>query len=238
VNGTLAGAIGRVRPAVVRIMRPGFADSGGAAGSGFFVHGSGVVATALHVIEGLRGTPKIAMAMPDAEGASFRAGWSATAATLVDVDQRHDLALLKTLQNPLEGPPMAGVRDASHSVELTCCVAELDVERPSDGAVVAVSGFPLDADRLVTTAGHVANAWASDTSDPPNPTVSDLFILDLSVNPGNSGGPVYRVEDGRVLGVCIQMQLAPTVAGTLNAGLAVARPAKYLVELMKRNGLV
>ena len=90
---------------------------------------------------------------------------------------------------------------------------------------------------MVTTAGHVANAWAADVAQSPTPTSADLYILDLSANPGNSGGPVYRIADGSVVGVCIQIKLARLEAGVINAGLAVARPAKYVAELMAANGL-
>ena len=76
----------------------------------------------------------------------------------------------------------------------------------------------------------------------PHPV--DVFVADVQGNPGNSGGPAYRIGDAAVVGVCLQVQGAPTWnargevgAFAANAGLTVIRPARYVLELMDEVGV-
>jgi hypothetical protein len=79
-----------------------------------------------------------------------------------------------------------------------------------------VSGFPLGYRYVVNSSGILACAWGDQgihqtlegveegcTED----TLLDPYMVDISVNPGNSGGPCYRVTDQRVLGICEALQL-------------------------------
>jgi hypothetical protein len=139
-------------------------------------------------------------------------------------------------------------------------VCEPDLERPVDGAGVAASGYPLQNSALVTNAGGIASAWLTDREaaallrleDPHTRESADRYLADLEVNGGNSGGPVYRVDTGRVIGVCRATQSAPVTFGdeeggavipegrgplVYSSGLTVVVPAKYVAKFLHENGL-
>lgn len=79
----------------------------------------------------------------------------------------------------------------------------------------------------------------------------DSILLDVIVNPGNSGGPVYDSESSDVVGICEAYEnsrlltskgnLVPPIAPeeylVQNSGLAVVIPIKYAIEPLKKNGV-
>jgi S1-C subfamily serine protease len=75
------------------------------------------------------------------------------------------------------------------------------------------------------------------------PDIADAYLADVQANPGNSGGPTYRIADGAVIGVCIETRLTPTYhesgapASLANAGLTVIRPSRYLTNLILSAGI-
>ncbi len=74
------------------------------------------------------------------------------------------------------------------------------------------------------------------------------YLADLEVNGENSGGPVYRQEDGAVIGVCVATQNAFVDFGdadggvvfaegrplVYSSGLTVIVPSKHVVALLER----
>jgi S1-C subfamily serine protease len=73
-----------------------------------------------------------------------------------------------------------------------------------------------------------------------------VYWADVEVNPGNSGGPSYRVEDGSVIGVCVASPLVPIykqsggpaqeIGGErlmYSSGLTLIIPAKYAFDLVR-----
>ena len=83
------------------------------------------------------------------------------------------------------------------------------------------------------------------------PDTADFYLGDMHVNPGNSGGPVYLVGEGKVIGVCVAYDMAPVVYGDgnhepasagnrplfSNSGLAVVIPVRYVTDLLKKHNL-
>jgi S1-C subfamily serine protease len=178
----------------------------------------------------------------------------------VDEDVVHDLALLKLKTNPFHAkiPALARVNGVEFD-NLQVSSATLDIARPPDGAGVAISGFPLGESSLVTTAGSLASVWSSTQTESPvplpsqdwsPPVQSDTYLADLAANPGNSGGPIYLSKTGNLIGICVAIRLAPmrdqngnpvTVDGqqlSYASGLTVVVPARYIAELLDRNGVV
>lgn len=163
---------------------------------------------------------------------------------LVDQEASFDLALLE-----LQMPP-----DAT-SVSLVVRITpdgggpteELDdgrtgpfkitTDRLAEGTEVATSGFPLSAPALVTTAGILASKFAP--LDQANPGGGMRHLCDLTATGGNSGGPVYRVSDGALVGVLVAGQLSPLAAGdgAQSVGLTLVTPSQNVVELLVRNGI-
>jgi len=214
-------------------------------GTGFLADQRGTVVTARHVIEQgmlianqveLRTgvtfdvPPFVAgLAHPnviETESGTFRMmeGFTFIDMYPLSVGADHDLAAGRLMQNPFDGldpetiPVVGGVPHPP-----LFGVAELDLQRPRDGAAVAVSGYPLRTNALVTNSGIVASAWTADLpAEPPRADaedgddqgvkhettfspghVKDRYLMDLEANAGNSGGPVYLQDSGAVIGVCV-----------------------------------
>jgi S1-C subfamily serine protease len=141
-------------------------------------------------------------------------------------------------------------------VPLPLGVAKLSSDRPRDGSSIAVSGYPFGQPVLITTNGTIASAWSVDIKNaiPPGapagftmPDIRDSYLADISVNPGNSGGPVYRAKDGSIIGVCVAFRPAPVVTESgpvttssgeklnYNSGLSIIVPIRYGEELLARH---
>ena len=243
-------------------------------GSGFLVSVDGYAVTARHVVQEFQAiqvegqkTLMVGLALPNLEdyksgGAtvSMRASFTFIDCEVIDEDVRHDLALLKLKRNPFT--EMVGlIQTPKETIGPPHRVAALSPStRPRDGEAIAVSGYPLNETVLVTTSGNLASSWASDSvpAQVPGarvgfmvPDVSDFYIGDVHVNPGNSGGPVYSVEQGEVIGVCVAYEMAPVVYGDgnhesaragnrqlfSNSGLAVVIPVRYVIDLLKKHNL-
>jgi S1-C subfamily serine protease len=262
-NG-LPEAIEKVRPSVVQIsvLLTGYSEAALQvlrkpfdqfdAGTGILVSEKGYVITAKHVMDGLKKyrtrdasgqewnaeerRTLVGIAIPNSGdqgpgdyGVVVRASFDAIPAEEVAEDEVHDLALLKLQSNPFE---LAHKEGAKARVS----AARFFAGRPDDGALIAVSGYPLHYAVLVTTSGTIASSW-DDTGN------ADSYLADLHVNHGNSGGPEYRISDGSVIGMCDSFRLAPVEPydkyGALgyNAGLSSIVPAKYIVDMLKKNGV-
>ena len=235
----------------------------GPAGTGFVVNNDGYVITALHVLhffDAVHGIPMpdgrvlpmgrnrlmIGIAVPNTDTGPLisRASFTLYQFSVVDKDDTHDLALLKPDQQltAFGRPPI------------------FRVSRPEDGQRVAVSGYPVKENVMITTSGTVASSWGFNTSQQllPNgtkiPKLEDVFLVDMHVNHGNSGGPVYLVDTGAVIGVAEAYRgddvmsampggvAKPAVdsAGNplmANAGLGVVTPARFVIALLKRNNV-
>lgn len=78
----------------------------------------------------------------------------------------------------------------------------------------------------------------------PEDANGDRYLGDLRANHGNSGGPVYSISTGKVIGICDAFVGAPVettvilpVGLSYNSGLAVIIPIKYAIDLLKKHGL-
>lgn len=114
---------------------------------------------------------------------------------------------------------------------------KITAERMPEGTDVATSGFPLAAPALVTTAGILASKFAP--LDPAYPDAGMRHLCDLTATGGNSGGPVYRVSDGALVGVLVAGQLSPLVngAGAQSVGLTLVTPSQYVIDFLVQNGI-
>jgi S1-C subfamily serine protease len=260
---TLPFAIEAIRPSVIQIL----VDTGSSAevaGTGFLVHGEGYALTAKHVTEGVAGVLARApgsrmmagLAMPNVDipgRASMRANFELVQCETVEEDARHDLALLKLSPNPFVSGRPGGISrtpEGGLAINALYGLAPLTLDRPRDGAAIAVSGYPLSQPTLITTSGAIASAWGTDRRDvvPPGapdgfavPDFADSYVADVAVNPGNSGGPVYFAASGLVIGVCVAFLGVPSGVDPggmplrYNSGLSFVVPIRYAVDLLRRH---
>ena len=270
---SLADAIDRVRPAVVQIGLQSRSAPLAILGTGFIVDERGRVVTANHVIAGALGLAKrigeaqlvAGLAFPNLEEEqvgstmlTLRSSFWYVGAVPVASDPVHDLAILQLDPNPFDSPStrfivVAGAEDESPLPMKG--VVELADDRPRDGDPLAVSGYPLESNNLITTSGAVASAWESDAAglvDPLTgfqvPEIADVYLADISINPGNSGGPAFRTSDSKVIGVCVAYRQSPLhfmtgpserfeISGRpvgFSSGLSVVVPSGYVKALVDR----
>lgn len=195
-------------------------------GSGFIVNDEGYVLTALHVVEGFEGTTTVQIQQGeksslyplgagrlvagialhiDSPSLQIRESTVDIQMTVVDRDEKHDVALLKMVRNPfrnMSDPPMVLTRTERVNSPVPGVVI-FDVARPEEGERIAISGFPLLGLAMKTNSGTVASSWETDKNQSgPQRGLVDSYVTDVQVNPGDSGGPVYSVTTGAVIGLC------------------------------------
>ena len=141
------------------------ACDGGGVGTGFLI-APNMVATVAHVVEG---------------GVSIvvRQGTTTTTGTVIGIDPRADLALVRT------------------SVPLTGHVFTLDQTQPEVGVDVGAIGYPLGGPESLTK-GSVSGLGR--TIDVGNGPLRGMIQTDAGINPGNSGGPLLDTS-GTVVGL-------------------------------------
>lgn len=266
---SVAEAVERVNPSIVQIKLrieqepakkgdlPNYVDG---KGTGFWVSEDGYVVTARHVVKPTDGKVKelfVALPIPPVDGPAVMRGiFQVTRASIVAEDAANDLVLVKTEINPFRDQmkPMMklGNREISYQKH---AIAQLDPNRPKEGTQIVVTGYPLDEPVTVTNVGYLATAWGinSDsvrTLTPSATGISNVYLADMRINHGNSGGPVYSAETGFVIGVCVAFKLAPLEAITpngakagvkidgiplmYNSGISYVVPIEYAIKLLKR----
>ncbi len=155
-------------------------------------------------------------------------------ATVLEVDKIHDLALLR-----MEG---AGVSAAN--------VRHSDSVR--EGQSVAFMGFPIGGAlgfSPVTHRGMISSIAAAALPTPTSQQLNaqvirslrgndsfDIFQLDGTAYPGNSGGPLFDPQGGDVLGVVNMVFIKGTRESALThpSGISYAIPSRFVLALLQR----
>jgi S1-C subfamily serine protease len=261
---TLSEAIDIIRPSIVQlsVMNPQSAGSQ-TFGSGFILNARGHIATAAHVVDSAVQMAQqglhisVGLAYPNDDGGTtgftMMNNFHHVSVEVLAIDRDHDVAIIKMQPNPFDDPPRSMIRIGDQEgprPQYKAC--QVSLERPRDGESIASSGYPLSSTTLVTTSGALASAWETqikNVSDGWRTRDSiDVYLADISVNPGNSGGPIYRIVDGFVIGVCTAYRFAPLFYAdqkggqvtigerpvAINAGLCVVSPIRHIVKLQNQ----
>lgn len=226
---SLPQIIPKIKPSVVAVGThlPTRRPPAAVLGTGFVVGDGRSIATNAHVLpDALDLEHREHLAIFQRRGDGIRM-WRATRQAL---DERHDLALLR-----IEGGPLPPLGLAS---------------RPArEGALYAFTGFPVGSVLglyPVTHRGIVSAVTpiavpvgGSRELDPamiarlrdPYPVLQ----LDATAYPGNSGSPLYRPEDGRVVGILNMVFVKESKESVLEkpSGIAYAIPVTHLRALLE-----
>lgn len=199
-------------------------------GTGFVVGDGLTVITNAHVVKGARTLELDEMLVVLAgkgEPSEFRR------ASVIAVDNEHDLAQLRISGNPL---PTLLLGDSS---------------QVSEGQAIAFTGFPLAIGlgfHHATHRGYLASitpiakpALDSNRLDPKvvaqlRRTSFEIFQLDATAYPGNSGSPVYDPITGTVIGVInmVFIKGLKETAITNPSGISYAIPVNFVHDLLNR----
>lgn len=197
----LEDVIDEVNPAVVSIAVDVNEDEQ-ALGAGIIISADGYVVTNAHVMENAK---KITLQIPNGE--TF-------AATLVGIDEKTDIALLK-VKNPLN-------LEAGH-------FGDSDAIRV--GNQVFAIGNPFGLGNSVSLG--IISAKERDIDKGP---YDNFLQTDAAINQGNSGGPLFNM-DGKIIG----MSTAIFSEDGKNTGVGFATPSnvvKWVVSQLKQHGKV
>jgi serine protease Do len=232
-HADLADAIARVKSSVVVVgtFKPTNSPRFTMRGTGFVVSNGNLAVTNAHVLpEGadFDADTRLVMLVRTASSSELQM----RQATVLEVDRQHDLALLRFDGMPL--PPLA-LRD-SDSVR--------------EGRSVAFMGFPIGGALGYSPVTHrgiisavTAIALPTANAQQLNPrTISslrsgsfDVFQLDATAYPGNSGGPMFDGDSGEVLGVINMVFVKGTKESALTSpsGISYAIPSKFVQKLLQ-----
>lgn len=161
--------------------------------------------------------------------------WQTRPAKILEVDVLHDLALLR-----FDGPASTAFKVRSS-------------DTVQEGQSVAFMGFPIGGALGFSPVTHRATISSIAPAALPTPTASqlnpkvirsvrsnspfDIFQLDGTAYPGNSGGPLFDPDNGNVLGVMNMVLIKGTRESALSnpSGISYAVPSRYVLELLERN---
>jgi len=230
----LPETVARIRPSVVAVgtVMPDKRVSGAGPsvkymGTGFVVGNGRQVITNRHVVpEKLDADAGESLAVFTGRGEKGLV----RQARLLRTDDEHDLALLE-----MGGEPLPALVLASS-------------EHLPEGADVAFTGFPIGMVLGLYPATHrgivaaitpiVIPALSSRTLTAEQikriRSPFDVYQLDATAYPGNSGSPVYDVRTGEVVGVINSVLVKKTKEAALSdpSGISYAIPVSYVRELL------
>jgi len=228
----LEEVIASAKPSVVAVGTYNATDSPrfGFRGTGFIVGKGDMVITNAHVLPQVLPTgAQTVLAIQTPKGA---ADTQLRNATLLGLDRAHDLALLRIEGAPLPALPLA------------------DGSRLREGMSVAIIGYPIGGALGFTPVTHrgivssiTAIALPAPSSQSLNPQAIkqlrqgsfDIYQLDATAYPGNSGSPVFDVVTGEVVAVINMVLVKGSKESALSypSGISYAIPVRFVIDLLK-----
>lgn len=233
-SADLADVLQRIRPSVVGVgtVLPTRRPPTKFSATGFAVADGRYVVTNAHALpKKLNHRKKERLAVFVGRGK----GGKAVAVEVVGRDDVHDLALLRFKSGRL--PPLAVGNSA----------------KVREGELYAFTGYPIGTVLGLYPATHQGIISAITPIAIPqlssrsldskivkklrNPY--DVFQLDATAYPGNSGSPVYDPKSGVVIGVINKVFVKESRENILAkpSGITFAIPARYVKELLKKHGV-
>ncbi len=154
---------------------------------------------------------------------------------VLDVDRKHDLALLR-----MEGRKFPALQVSGS-------------ENVQEGEQIAFTGYPVGAILGLFPVTHHGIVSAISPVVIPAPSSSTLTVkmikrlkhpyfiyqLDATAYPGNSGSPLFRANDSRVIGIINKVFIKESKESVLQkpSGITYAIPGQYITQLLKKNNI-
>lgn len=231
----ISSTIAKVKPSVVIVgtykntNSPRFSLRG----AGFVVGNGSMVITNAHVLQ--QPTEEDVEATLVIQIRTGQSEWQMRPATVLEVDKLHDLTLLH-----FEGAAVPAL--SMHDSGLV-----------QEGQAVAFMGFPIGGALGFSPVTH--RGMISSIAKVALPTASaqqlnektirslrsgnsfDVFQLDGTAYPGNSGGPLFDPDSGEVLGIVNMVFIKGTRESALTnpSGISYAIPSNFIQQLLKRS---
>lgn len=228
----LADTIERIRPSIVGVgtYQQTRSPQARLLGSGFVIGNGRYVLTNLHVVDGeidkARNEYFAAFVGRGSRSAVRKAGKLA-------VDRQHDLAILR-----IAGPPLPAMKLG-------------DSSGVREGELYAFTGFPIGAVLGLFPVTHrgIISAVTPIIAPLDNAvqlkpelikqlrTPFNVFQLDATAYPGNSGSPLYDPESGAVIGVINMVLVKGKKESVLSepSGITYAIPIEYVRALISNS---
>lgn len=229
----LPETIARLKPSVVLIGTYKATDSPRfqLRGTGFIVGNGQLVVTNAHVLPApaVGDAPALVVQVRQASGE-----WQMRSAVSLESHPAHDLALLR-----MDGPPGTAARLGDSSTV-------------REGDDLAFMGFPIGGVLGFSPVTHRATVSSITPAALPSPSAGrlsemairglrngtfNIFQLDATAYPGNSGGPLFDPETGDVLGVLNMVLIKGTRESALSqpSGISYAIPGVHVREMLDRH---
>jgi len=155
------------------------------------------------------------------------------AAELLAIDKDHDLALMR-----IDGDPLPALKLG-------------DSAKVHEGQMFGFTGFPIGmvlgfhpgthrgmvaAITPVALPGITAGQLNARTISRIRDSVYNVFQLDATAYPGNSGSPLYDPDDGTVYGIINSVFVQGTRESAIGrpSGITYAIPSRHIRELLQR----
>lgn len=210
-------------------------------GTGFFVNSDAYVITARHVIiegsnliQNIQATSKkilVGLSMPNTK--NMRANFSLVDFEVIDEDVNHDLILIKLKKNPFKHEIHSSLVINGKEVPLLYGIPTFNSDRQEAGLPIGISGYPLNETILVNNSGWIATSWSTSFKN-----IKDAYLGDIEINQGDSGAPVYLIEDSSIIGLCVAMKRAPVIDQQnlgYSSGLSIIVPTCHILDLLDKN---
>lgn len=231
-HADLPDTVARIKPSIVVVgtFRPTDSPRFRLRGTGFVIGDGNQAVTNAHVLPEAAenmGNMSIMVQVRRPEGTL-----SMRQATIQRVDRVHDLALLR-----FEGAAAPAMQ-----------IGNSDSAR--EGQRVAFIGFPIGGALGFSPVTHRGIISSITPAAMPTPTARqlneatirsvragpfDVFQLDGTAYPGNSGGPLFDPDSGELLGVVNMVFLKGSRESALSqpSGITYAIPSKFVAELLE-----
>lgn len=227
----LSDTVLRLKPSVVLVGTFRVTDSPRfqLRGAGFIVGNGRTVVTSAHVVPSAGGVspdnPALVVQVRELDE------WRTRSAKVLVMDSVRDLVLLH-----IDGP-------AGPALEIG------DSNSVREGAELAFMGFPIGGVLGFSVVTHRASVSSITSAALPSPSAQslkapairglrngtyDIFQLDATAYPGNSGGPLFDTQTGKVVGVMNLVLIKSTRESALSqpSGISYAIPSAYVRELL------